>query len=54
MSNEYLLPNPTAVDMTLMDAIFQRMSVRGYTDQNVTDEDLSTVLWAAYGYRDDG
>lgn len=52
--NEYLLPHPTAVDMTLMDAIYQRMSVRGFTDQNVTDEDLSTVLWAAYGYRDDG
>lgn len=54
MTNEYPLPHPMPVDMTLLDAIFQRMSVRGFTDQNVTDDDLSTVLWAAYGYRDDG
>lgn len=54
MTNEYPLPRPMPVDMTLLDAIFQRMSVRGFTDQNVTDNDLSTVLWAAYGCRDDG
>ena len=54
MSNEYPLPHPMPVDMTLLDAIFRRMSIRGFTDQNVADEDLSTVLWAAYGYRDDG
>ncbi|MCK5260980.1 MAG: nitroreductase family protein [Thermoplasmatales archaeon] len=54
MSNEYPLPHPMPIDMTLLDAIFRRMSVRGFTDQNVTDDDLSTVLWAAYGYRDDG
>ena len=54
MSNEYPLPHPMPIDMTLLDAIFRRMSVRGFTDQNVTDDDLSTVLRAAYGYRDDG
>jgi len=54
MSNEYPIPHPMPVDMTLLDAIFRRMSVRGFTDQNVADEDLSTVLLAAYGYRDDG
>ena len=54
MTNEYPLPHPMPVDMTLLDAIFRRMSVRGFTAQTVTDDDLSTVLWAAYGYRDDG
>jgi SagB-type dehydrogenase family enzyme len=30
------------------------MSVRGFTGEQVTDEELSTILWAAYGYTDNG
>ena len=47
------LPPPLNVDMSLECAISRRMSVREFTDEPVTDEELSTVLWAAYGYRED-
>jgi hypothetical protein len=48
------LPPPGSVDMVLEGSIFRRSSVRDLTDEPVNDENLSTVLWAAYGYRDDG
>jgi nitroreductase len=44
------LPPPLTVDMPLEEAISRRMSIREFTEEPVTDEDLSTVLWAAYGY----
>jgi len=50
----YSLPLPIDVDMTVEESIFRRMSVREFTDESVTDEELSTILWAAYGLRDDG
>ncbi len=34
--------------------MFRRMSVRDFTNETVTDEELSTVLWAACGYQSDG
>lgn len=40
--------------MSLEKAMMRRASMRSYTDEPVTDEELSTILWAAYGYRDDG
>jgi nitroreductase len=51
---EYPLPPPMTVDMVLEESIFRRKSVRNFTQQLVTDEELSTILWAAYGLRDDG
>jgi len=50
VTDEYPLPPPTNVDMNLEESIFRRMSVRGFTDESISDEDLSTVLWAAHGY----
>ncbi len=44
------LPDPLPVDMLLERTISRRMSFHnGYPPTPVTDEDLSTVLWAAYG-----
>jgi len=40
--------------MILEEAIFRRASVRDYADTPVSDQDLSTILWAAYGLREDG
>jgi nitroreductase len=53
-SDEYLLPPPLDVEMILEESIFRRMSVREFTNETVTDEELSTVLWAACGYQTDG
>ena len=47
------LPPPLSVDMTLECAISRRMSVREFTEDPITDEELSTILWAAYGCRED-
>ena len=51
---EYPLPPPQFIDMSLDKSIMRRMSMRNFTEEPVTDEELSTVLWAAYGLRDDG
>jgi nitroreductase len=48
------LPNPLPVDMILEQSVSRRMSVRSYTSTPVTDEELSTVLWAAYGLTTNG
>jgi nitroreductase len=40
--------------MTYRDAIMSRCSVRTFKRDPVGDDALSTVLWAAYGRRDDG
>ncbi len=52
--DEKELPPPLDVDMILEESIFRRMSVREFTDEPVSDEHLSTILWAAYGLRNDG
>ena len=45
-----VLPDPLPVDMLLEQSICRRMSFHtGYPSTPVSDEDLSTVLWAAYG-----
>ena len=51
---KYPLPPPISVDMVLEESICRRMSIRGFTSTQVTDEELSTILWAAYGFTDDG
>jgi len=50
---EYLLPPPQIMDIPVEESIMQRMSMRNFTDEPVSDEELSTVLWAAYGLRED-
>ena len=54
VSNPYVLPPPLTVDIPLEEAIFRRMSIREFTEEPITDEELSTILWAACGYRGDG
>lgn len=51
---EHILPPPRNVDTILEESISMRKSHRIFTDDPVTDEELSTVLWAAYGIRADG
>jgi hypothetical protein len=52
---EIFLPIPLSVNMTYRDAIYSRCSVRTFKSSiPISDEELSTVLWAAYGFRDDG
>jgi len=48
------LPPPENVSMILEQSICRRMSFRTYTTESVTDADLSTILWAAYGRTDNG
>lgn len=52
--DEYPLPPPISIDMVLEESICRRMSVRSFTGEAVTDEELSTILWAAYGYTENG
>jgi nitroreductase len=40
--------------MKLEETIFRRMSIRDYTDEPISDEDLSTILYAGFGLREDG
>ena len=54
VGQEYPLPPPQFISMPFEESIMRRMSMRNFTDEPVTDEELSTVLWAAYGLRDDG
>jgi nitroreductase len=54
IGQEYLLPPPKFIDMSFEKSIMRRMSMRNFTSEPVTDEELSTVLWAAYGLREDG
>ena len=54
IDEEILLPPPQFIDMIFEKSIMRRMSMRNFTNEPVTDEELSTILWAAYGLRDDG
>jgi len=40
--------------MILENSIMRRMSIREFTEESITDEELGTILWAAHGFRDDG
>ena len=53
-SNDIDLPSPSSPDMVLEETMFRRCSIREFSDEPITIEDLSTILWAAYGYRNDG
>ena len=52
--DEYPLPPPMTIEMLLEESICRRLSTRTFTSATVTDEDLSTILWAAYGVTADG
>ena len=43
------LPQPSADGMSLMQALKQRQSVREYADREIAPQDLSNLLWAAFG-----
>jgi nitroreductase len=47
--DDIILPPPQDLTMIMEQSINRRMSVRQYTTENITDQDLSTILWAAYG-----
>lgn len=48
------LPDPIELDISLEEAICRRMSVREFTGEGITDEELSTILWHAYGLTQGG
>jgi nitroreductase len=54
VGQDYILPLPLVIDMSFEESIMRRASMRNFTYEPVTDEELSTVLWAAFGYRNDG
>jgi len=54
VDQEYPLPPPQFIDMSFEKSIMRRMSMRNFTEESVTDEELSTILWSAYGLREDG
>ena len=51
---EYNLPPPQLIEMSFEESIMRRASMRNFTDEPVKDEELSTVLWSAFGLRNDG
>jgi len=52
---EIPLPLPLSVNMSYRTAIMSRCSVRRFAySEPVGDAELSTILWAAYGFREDG
>jgi len=53
-STDIILPPPMDINMILEESIMRRMSIREFTDEQITDEELATILWAAHGYRNDG
>lgn len=53
-TDDIILPPPAQTTMILEESICRRASIRNFTDEPVTMHDLSTILWAAYGLRDDG
>ena len=52
-AHSYSLPPPKKVDIPLEIAIARRKSVREFNETPISDEILSTILWAAYGYIND-
>lgn len=53
-NDDIILPSPLHIDIPLEQIIMKRMSMRNFTDDPVTDQELSNVLWSAYGLREDG
>ena len=51
---EIKLPAPKEIRMSLEKALMRRNSVRVFSEENISLKDLSTILWAAYGYTSKG
>ena len=49
-----LPPPQTTGGMPLFDAISARQSIKEYSDKEVSLQNLSTILWSAYGFNRDG
>ena len=49
-----MLPEPAYRGMSVEEAIAERRSVRSYTDEEITLNELSQILWAAQGITDEG
>jgi nitroreductase len=47
------LPTPLNLAVSLEESMARRMSIREFTAEEITLEELSTVLWAAYGVNPD-
>lgn len=54
IGEDITLPPPLDISMILEETVFRRCSIREFSTEPITIEHLSTILWAAYGYRDDG
>jgi nitroreductase len=54
LSTTITLPPPDFTDKNLELSICRRMSVRAFDGSDVTDQELSNILWAAYGYTSNG
>ncbi|MCL2325954.1 MAG: nitroreductase family protein [Proteobacteria bacterium] len=54
-AEEIVLPKPVGLSATLYETLENRRSVRAYTDEALTIEDVSNLLWSANGInRTDG
>jgi nitroreductase len=49
-----ILPPPDFTHMNLETSINRRMSVRDFDGIDITDQELSNILWAAYGFTESG
>lgn len=50
MANDFNLPNPEkTAGKNVMEAFAQRKSVRNFSDRNLSEQELSNLLWAAMG-----
>jgi len=52
--SSYDLPPPLFMNTSIENVIQRRTCIRDFSNEPVTDEQLSTILWSAYGVRDDG
>ena len=53
-NSEYNLPPPLKMNASIEYLLHRRTCIRSFSSDPVTDEQLSTILWAAYGLRECG
>jgi len=51
--SEIKLPSTIPMNTSIENVIQKRTCIRAFSEEDVTDEQLSTILWSAYGFRDD-
>ncbi len=52
-NSEIKLPSLAPMNMSIENVIQRRTCIRDFSNESVTDKQLSTILWSAYGFRDD-